>query len=247
MDCGFFKCSWNVLSKIQNLKANHNFHLGAVQHKQVGTFCQRYKIWKQITTCSEFGVVRSSLERFVKDTKSESKSQRRSGSRSTASVGTFCQRYKIWKQITTLTPQIFLQILLERFVKDTKSESKSQLIRYSLILNPSWNVLSKIQNLKERYKIWDKLYCRAKNPAFLIEPQSALGVPQTGHLQRKSPKNALGVRQTGHLQHPGGKKSDHIRQREGIAEAEGRMMRWERRGRPRPHELKGPAPKAWEG
>ena len=62
-----------------------------------------------------------------------------------------------------------------------------------------------------------------KSAAHLIEPKSALGVPQTGHLQRKSPKNALGVRQTGHLQHPGGKKSGHIRQREGIAEAEGSL------------------------
>jgi len=72
-----------------------------------------------------------------------------------------------------------------------------------------------------------------KSAAHLTEPQSVLGVPQTGHLQRNSPKNVLGVLQTGHLQHSGRKKTGHIRQREnleqesreGVAEAEGRMMK----------------------
>ena len=45
-----------------------------------------------------------------------------------------------------------------------------------------------------------------KSAAHLTEPKSALGVPVSGHLQRKCPKNALGVLQTGHLQHPAGRR-----------------------------------------
>ena len=115
-------------SKIQNLKANHNFSFVYLFQPLIAFTGQRYKIWKQITTRCLRRTWWWTLLLLVKDTKFESKSQQ---SRYTTSELLNCfywskiqnlkanhnlfwgqltvwciaftgQRYKIWKQITTL-------------------------------------------------------------------------------------------------------------------------------------------------
>ena len=62
-------------SKIQNLKANHNSSSFALEIAIIAFTGQRYKIWKQITTCRGLWADVWRLLLLVKDTKFESKSQ----------------------------------------------------------------------------------------------------------------------------------------------------------------------------
>ncbi len=167
------------MSKIQNLKANHNIttyrayprrlfvdvkdtksesksqrlfaSFGAVS---VVCRCQRYKIWKQITTGPNWWIWFAKLFVDVKDTKSESKSQHNVTELFAGIVVCRCQRYKIWKQITTYIYFQPWQMRLFVDVKDTKSESKSQ--RCILFMPSVFRCLSmsKIQNLKANHNWW---------------------------------------------------------------------------------------------
>ncbi len=126
--CHIFIYCCLSMSKIQFLKANHNFaHYGHVSLFVVYQ-CQRYNFWKQITTIlSKF---RTIIQLFinVKDTIFESKSQLKINSGiangcclsmskiqflkanhnplildfRVGQVVYQCQRYNFWKQITTI-------------------------------------------------------------------------------------------------------------------------------------------------
>ena len=161
---------------------------------------QRYKIWKQFTTLQVIPQPLRKLWLKVKDTKSESNSQRipkshsshcSCGSRSKIQnlkaihnpdfitckkvpVVAQGQRYKIWKQFTTVIISgrtgwlLWLKVkdtksesnsqpaaescvfpfTLWLKVKDTKSESNSQLFSRSSVHRGSCGSRSKIQNLK---------------------------------------------------------------------------------------------------
>ena len=139
---------------------------------------------------------------LVKDTKFESKSQQlafqpgtsyycfywskiqnlkanhnvNNGWRLSVKIAFTGQRYKIWKQITTLASTSELWVVLLLLVKDTKFESKSQRAGSSFVGSLDSFYWSKIQNLKanhnnitdhiitfsiaftgQRYKIWKQI------------------------------------------------------------------------------------------
>ena len=166
---------------------------------------QRYKIWKQITTTTAKLLVINQLLLLVKDTKFESKSQRSASSltgqpdcfywskiqnlkanhncalvyKQSNRIAFTGQRYKIWKQITTLCSRHRSLLWLLLLVKDTKFESKSQLGGNVLPIPIDCFYWSKIQNLKanhnctwqscqlwliaftgQRYKIWKQITTR---------------------------------------------------------------------------------------
>ena len=189
-------------SKIQNLKANHNYHLDCVNDGVIAFIGQRYKIWKQITTNYMLPIINLSLLLLVKDTKFESKSQQLFRQfywwancfywskiqnlkanhnnirvlKVTALIAFIGQRYKIWKQITTMFMPALETLTLLLLVKDTKFESKSQRIAEMEGSRSDCFYWSKIQNLKanhnndvrnktsrsiafigQRYKIWKQI------------------------------------------------------------------------------------------
>ena len=164
-------------SKIQNLKANHNLLRFFVTAKKIAFTGQRYKIWKQITTDASLGCMPITLLLLVKDTKFESKSQlfvvlskiipycfywskiqnlkanhnRGQFISSVKAIAFTGQRYKIWKQITTIDLYFAAAQWLLLLVKDTKFESKSQplALRSSALCHCFY--WSKIQNLKANH------------------------------------------------------------------------------------------------
>ena len=166
-------------SKIQNLKANHNRTTSLLAYLQIAFTGQRYKIWKQITTCHWFIHWRTQLLLLVKDTKFESKSQQvviicngcvycfywskiQNLKANHNQLMNICwlkkiaftgQRYKIWKQITTRRRQTWRVHPLLLLVKDTKFESKSQ--QNLAIPSPIYDCFywSKIQNLKANHNM----------------------------------------------------------------------------------------------
>ena len=71
----YYLCNCFYWSKIQNLKANHNWFRRGWLGRIIAFIGQRYKIWKQITTDRCFFDLQSQLLLLVKDTKFESKSQ----------------------------------------------------------------------------------------------------------------------------------------------------------------------------
>ena len=189
-------------SKIQNLKANHNVPFSMEARMRIAFTGQRYKIWKQITTQSHLGSNLGVLLLLVKDTKFESKSQpggfsffgkmhcfywskiqnlkaNHNAFHYTSQTGAIAftgQRYKIWKQITTIMDIIKDTSVLLLLVKDTKFESKSQHLSKRLRIASYCFYWSKIQNLKanhnltsctprlwaiaftgQRYKIWKQI------------------------------------------------------------------------------------------
>ena len=160
---------------------------------------QRYKIWKQFTTCIRYNCHNLLLFSDVKDTKFESNSQQSirterfwNGCFRTSKIQNLKaihnenwiedetmtvvfgrQRYKIWKQFTTIPRLLKNADKLFSDVKDTKFESNSQLTNDETTLRKSCFRTSKIQNLKaihnqswrrlsqrmvvfgrQRYKIW---------------------------------------------------------------------------------------------
>ena len=68
------------------------------------------------------------------------------------------QRYKIWKQITTAMVCGCSSVLLLLLVKDTKFESKSQLVSITDYKVNNCFYWSKIQNLKANHNIFQALY-----------------------------------------------------------------------------------------
>ena len=83
------------------MKANHNSYTIAFENAQVVSEYQRYKIWKQITTCKLSDCISIGLYQNIKDIKFESKSQQEDNIKEEEKVVSEYQRYKIWKQITT--------------------------------------------------------------------------------------------------------------------------------------------------
>ena len=200
--CGSWRPNCFYWSKIQNLKANHNNTPKNETAIAIAFTGQRYKIWKQITTPLLRQRAKMQLLLLVKDTKFESKSQPslalnikirncfywskiqnlkanhngmpvRLAMPSIAFTG---QRYKIWKQITTILNQVVYNYKLLLLVKDTKFESKSQHNTKGLDGCFYCFYWSKIQNLKanhnsldlrptkiviaftgQRYKIWKQI------------------------------------------------------------------------------------------
>ena len=163
-------------SKIQNLKANHNSNCSRLRRIPIAFTGQRYKIWKQITTICGHSLTPRKLLLLVKDTKFESKSQPEASNelgcfhcfywskiqnlkanhnpeasfthgRAIAFTG---QRYKIWKQITTMWHRPVVNRLLLLLVKDTKFESKSQQQRFR-------HLCLLIAFTGQRYKIWKQI------------------------------------------------------------------------------------------
>ena len=163
-------------SKIQNLKANHNLYLCPFFVEFIAFTGQRYKIWKQITTGSLITVDAIVLLLLVKDTKFESKSQltwrfalstlycfywskiqnlkanhnlslswgRR---RIIAFTG---QRYKIWKQITTISKLTCLSTdcFYWSKIQNLKANHNSLSQEHAPIL---------IAFTGQRYKIWKQI------------------------------------------------------------------------------------------
>ena len=199
-------------SKIQNLKANHNQAHRLLTHAVIAFTGQRYKIWKQITTYGIEKDITVSLLLLVKDTKFESKSQRIActvmlmldcfywskiqnlkanhnltrARLSNTEIAFTGQRYKIWKQITTLSEMAYCLSQLLLLVKDTKFESKSQPNILSFVVFIYCFYWSKIQNLKanhncalialgdsniaftgQRYKIWKQITTSFAAPAMV--------------------------------------------------------------------------------
>ena len=163
-------------SKIQNLKANHNFRWVTICHRKIAFTGQRYKIWKQITT---------KLQKFkwLHNCFYWSKIQNLKANHNfdfnvhyRELIAFTGQRYKIWKQITTFRTKYYLPRELLLLVKDTKFESKSQRGTTLWTGHVDCFYWSKIQNLKtnhnhnltrmkmnkiafigQRYKIWKQI------------------------------------------------------------------------------------------
>ena len=187
--------------KVKDTKSESNSQLPlvAVILDDVVAQGQRYKIWKQFTTarrwcCNARGCGSRSkiqnLKAIHNPPQSHASSRLRCGSRSkiqnlkaihnyshgvpfTVAVVAQGQRYKIWKQFTTSVGSLWVCVSLWLKVKDTKSESNSQLPYVLPCIFWCCGSRSKIQNLKaihnglvyrmpasvvvaqgQRYKIW---------------------------------------------------------------------------------------------
>ena len=99
--CVFQNCC-ELYTKIQKMKAIHNDDADDEMFDIAVNYTQRYKKWKQFTTGHTPGNHRHMLWTIHKDTKNESNSQLSFLEwRSTKAVN-YTQRYKKWKQFTTL-------------------------------------------------------------------------------------------------------------------------------------------------
>ena len=135
-------------SKIQNLKAIHNILRMCSSPNCVVAQGQRYKIWKQFTTYKRTYLISNSCG-------SRSKIQNLKAIHNDVDdailfymVVAQGQRYKIWKQFTTLCIYAPSDTKLWLKVKDTKSESNSQHTCHWHPWQCSCGSRSKIQNLK---------------------------------------------------------------------------------------------------
>ena len=141
----------------------------------IGAFTeQRYKIWKQFSTCKWRFEIKALVLLLNKDTKFESNSQHRFNEMMcvigcfywtkiqnlkailnkcecsvTGVVGAFTeQRYKIWKQFSTPAARYSTITLVLLLNKDTKFESNSQPMRANALQSFGCFYWTKIQNLK---------------------------------------------------------------------------------------------------
>ena len=144
--------SCELYTKIQKMKAIHNFSSTPTLGQTAVNYTQRYKKWKQFTTFWSRFKKGTTLWTIHKDTKNESNSQpvqnivklisccelytkiqkmkaihnwwlRRYRCRRAVN---YTQRYKKWKQFTTPMPKWGVPSLLWTIHKDTKNESNSQ-------------------------------------------------------------------------------------------------------------------------
>ena len=163
-----------TMSKIQILKATHNFYWLTLLMKTTVSRCQRYKFWKQLTTVSLRRLLHLELFHDVKDTNFESNSQLSwfasywtdncftmskiqilKATHNNAGMAQLlyqtvsrCQRYKFWKQLTTVWRLSKYSSTLFHDVKDTNFESNSQLIEVVPTNGNDCFTMSKIQILK---------------------------------------------------------------------------------------------------
>ena len=144
--------SCELYTKIQKMKAIHNMAKSMrVMHLAVN-YTQRYKKWKQFTTDELLWFAKQSLWTIHKDTKNESNSQpvpvwglnpigcelytkiqkmkaihnMVSLIPPESSAVNYTQRYKRWKQFTTIENNSDVDSVLWTIHKDTKNESNSQ-------------------------------------------------------------------------------------------------------------------------
>ena len=110
-------------SKIQSLKAIHNFEDFTPAQILLFAVRQRYKVWKQFTT--RMVILWMDFRLFA-----------------------VRQRYKVWKQFTTQQRAVKSYRSCLQSVKDTKFESNSQLLALRLVWLNAVCSPSKIQSLK---------------------------------------------------------------------------------------------------
>ena len=141
-----------LYTKIQKMKAIHNRFLPPGVEGIAVNYTQRYKKWKQFTTCSLSILPLPVLWTIHKDTKNESNSQhflkyadkytrcelytkiqKMKAIHNTSAYGhdlhaavNYTQRYKKWKQFTTDREELEEYLKLWTIHKDTKNESNSQ-------------------------------------------------------------------------------------------------------------------------
>ena len=115
-----------LYTKIQKMKAIHNWCRAWVQSPAAVNYTQRYKKWKQFTTNLQGIIPVGVLWTIHKDTKNESNSQPNYRCCFWGIAVNYTQRYKKWKQFTTV-PRVYVWArALWTIHKDTKNESNSQ-------------------------------------------------------------------------------------------------------------------------
>jgi len=137
-----------LYTKIQKMKAIHNYHLGFQGETGAVNYTQRYKKWKQFTTSALRRGTFLTLWTIHKDTKNESNSQRtRHNPRNYVAVN-YTQRYKKWKQFTTGVNCYAYGEELWTIHKDTKNESNSQRRNEECNQTDCCELYTKIQKMK---------------------------------------------------------------------------------------------------
>ena len=145
---GIFVYSCELYTKIQKMKAIHNSMPWRLRDFWAVNYTQRYKKWKQFTTCIRRRIWGTRLWTIHKDTKNESNSQR--GGKSPLVVMR-CELYtKIQKMkaIHNGWSARWCSPLLWTIHKDTKNESNSQQPRQNLRHIHGCELYTKIQKMK---------------------------------------------------------------------------------------------------
>ena len=164
---------WTIYKDTKN---ESNSQLSPLLHLRSNAvnYIQRYKKWKQFTTATVRGTATAALWTIYKDTKNESNSQHHH----CFSYSTFCcelytkiqkmkaihnrvstivfsdaavnyiQRYKKWKQFTTMLDNTYDFKKLWTIYKDTKNESNSQRGRGRWLIPVCCELYTKIQKMK---------------------------------------------------------------------------------------------------
>ena len=130
------------------MKAIHNRYASRGLEPPAVNYTQRYKKWKQFTTKSRSDCFWAMLWTIHKDTKNESNSQRVGYVFLHLGAVNYTQRYKKWKQFTTLRLKARWDKQLWTIHKDTKNESNSQRYRICHAQQPSCELYTKIQKMK---------------------------------------------------------------------------------------------------
>ena len=167
-----YRCE--LYTKIQKMKAIHNGEFKIICVLLAVNYTQRYKKWKQFTTCHSLWSSFTQLWTIHKDTKNESNSQqvgRLRRRRSRCELYTkiqkmkaihnpkmftkfdslavnYTQRYKKWKQFTTFSMPLTWLFWLWTIHKDTKNESNSQQTTPRQIFDSRCELYTKIQKMK---------------------------------------------------------------------------------------------------
>ncbi len=137
-----------LYTKIQKMKAIHNHNCRATRRNQAVNYTQRYKKWKQFTTDGAYLGGSSKLWTIHKDTKNESNSQLCQIYHTVRTAVNYTQRYKKWKQFTTVFCHRVLKVSLWTIHKDTKNESNSQLVLWAYCRCLCCELYTKIQKMK---------------------------------------------------------------------------------------------------
>ena len=171
------------MSKIQDLKGTHNAFLRSRNLRRSCFWCQRYKIWKELTTwsvCISVNALLFLMSKIqdlkgthnavplhelnahvvsdVKDTRFERNSQPFKSFVVVVDCCFWCQRYKIWKELTTVPMRLYngLRCFWCQRYKIWKELTTVGLLEYE---NNKLFLMSKIQDLKgthnSKRNCWD--------------------------------------------------------------------------------------------
>ena len=146
------------------MKAIHNYQDNTWIRVCAVNYTQRYKKWKQFTTVIMSSAHSRRLWTIHKDTKNESNSQHVKCNRGTNAAVNYTQRYKKWKQFTTLRHRIHSVGTLWTIHKDTKNESNSQPLLIFYPYSHCCELYTKIQKMKA---IHNRLY-HVQNPYLAV-------------------------------------------------------------------------------